>query len=158
MRFDELAKQQTEHHGRQRANQDIERKQTRRALRGQSQHRGFYFLPIDQNHCKDGARLNGNVKHLGLVVVKAEQRARQNQMPRRRNRQKLSQTFHHAHDGSFEQQNNIHSKSLSVGAIIDVDGYLAATAIAQGLMVATRDVAPFEAAGLKVINPWTAGH
>ncbi|MCW6537748.1 type II toxin-antitoxin system VapC family toxin [Sphingomonas lycopersici] len=34
------------------------------------------------------------------------------------------------------------------------DGYIAATAAARGLMVATRDIGPFEAAGLKVINPW----
>ncbi len=34
------------------------------------------------------------------------------------------------------------------------DGYIAAIAVAQGFSVATRDVAPFQAAGLKVINPW----
>jgi toxin FitB len=34
------------------------------------------------------------------------------------------------------------------------DGYIAATAAARGLMVATRDTSPFEAAGLKIINPW----
>lgn len=34
------------------------------------------------------------------------------------------------------------------------DGYIAATAAANGLAVATRDTSPFEAAGLKVINPW----
>lgn len=36
------------------------------------------------------------------------------------------------------------------------DGYIAAIAAASGLMVATRDTSPFEAAGLKVINPWNA--
>lgn len=39
-------------------------------------------------------------------------------------------------------------------AIAPADGYIAATAISQGLMVATRDTAPFKAAGLNVINPW----
>ena len=39
-------------------------------------------------------------------------------------------------------------------AIGTADGYIAATALAQGFSVATRDVSPFEAAGLKVINPW----
>lgn len=34
------------------------------------------------------------------------------------------------------------------------DGYIAATAAARGLMVATRDTSPFKAAGLKIINPW----
>jgi predicted nucleic acid-binding protein len=35
------------------------------------------------------------------------------------------------------------------------DGYIAATAASSGFAVATRDTSPFEAAGLKVINPWT---
>lgn len=34
------------------------------------------------------------------------------------------------------------------------DGYIAAIAAARGFSVATRDVAPFRAAGVKVINPW----
>lgn len=34
------------------------------------------------------------------------------------------------------------------------DGYIAAIAAAKGFIVATRDTSPFEAAGLKVINPW----
>ena len=34
------------------------------------------------------------------------------------------------------------------------DGYIAATAMANGMMVATRDTKPFEAAGLRVIDPW----
>ena len=42
------------------------------------------------------------------------------------------------------------------------DGYIAAIATARGFIVATRDVAPFQAVGLKVINPWEvlggAGH
>lgn len=34
------------------------------------------------------------------------------------------------------------------------DGLIAATAAANGMLVATRDTVPFEAAGLRVINPW----
>lgn len=34
------------------------------------------------------------------------------------------------------------------------DGYIAATAAENHLAVATRDTSPFEAAGLRVINPW----
>ncbi|MDR0770085.1 MAG: type II toxin-antitoxin system VapC family toxin [Burkholderiales bacterium] len=37
------------------------------------------------------------------------------------------------------------------------DSYIAAIAFAYGFTVATRDVAPFKAAGLTVINPWEAG-
>lgn len=36
------------------------------------------------------------------------------------------------------------------------DGYIAAIAARHGYAVATRDTSPFAAAGLKVINPWTA--
>ena len=36
------------------------------------------------------------------------------------------------------------------------DGYIAAIAKARGFTVATRDVAPFKAASLNVINPWEA--
>jgi predicted nucleic acid-binding protein len=39
-------------------------------------------------------------------------------------------------------------------AIGRANGYIAATAAARGLMVATRDTSPFEAAGLNIINPW----
>jgi len=38
----------------------------------------------------------------------------------------------------------------------NADGYIAATAAENHLVVATRDTSPFEAAELKVINPWVA--
>jgi predicted nucleic acid-binding protein len=34
------------------------------------------------------------------------------------------------------------------------DGYIAAIAASRGFMVASRDTAPYEAAGVMVINPW----
>ena len=40
-------------------------------------------------------------------------------------------------------------------AIGTSEGDIAATASANGFIVATRDTSPFEAAGLTVINPWT---
>ena len=43
----------------------------------------------------------------------------------------------------------------SGNAIGTADGYIAATATANGLAIATRVTSPFEAAGLKVINPWS---
>lgn len=42
-------------------------------------------------------------------------------------------------------------------AIGTADSYIAAIAAANGLSIATRDSAPFRAAGLAVINPWEAG-
>lgn len=47
------------------------------------------------------------------------------------------------------------AKARIAGLAISVaDGYIAATAAANGMIVATRDVSPFEAAGVNVINPW----
>jgi toxin FitB len=34
------------------------------------------------------------------------------------------------------------------------DGYIAAIAASRGFIVASRDTSPYEAAGLKVVNPW----
>ncbi|KKW48476.1 plasmid stability protein StbB [Xanthomonas citri pv. fuscans] len=34
------------------------------------------------------------------------------------------------------------------------DGYIAAIAASRGFIVASRDTAPYEAAGVTVINPW----
>jgi toxin FitB len=39
-------------------------------------------------------------------------------------------------------------------AIGKTDGFIAAIAASHGLAVATRDTAPFVAAGIAVINPW----
>jgi len=39
-------------------------------------------------------------------------------------------------------------------SIETADGYIAATALAYGFSVATRDTSPFLAAGAKVVNPW----
>jgi hypothetical protein len=41
-------------------------------------------------------------------------------------------------------------------AISLLDGQIAAIAQVHGFSVATRDTSPFEAAGVGVINPWTA--
>jgi toxin FitB len=45
---------------------------------------------------------------------------------------------------------------LSGRAIGVADGQIAAIAQVHGLSVATRDVGPFEAVGIRVIDPWTA--
>ena len=39
-------------------------------------------------------------------------------------------------------------------SISTADGYIAATAAANGMIIATRDTNPFVAAGLQVVNPW----
>ncbi|MDM0113984.1 type II toxin-antitoxin system VapC family toxin [Variovorax sp. J22R133] len=47
------------------------------------------------------------------------------------------------------------AKSRAMGrAIATADGCIAAIAVANGFTVASRDTAPFEAAGAAVINPW----
>ena len=48
------------------------------------------------------------------------------------------------------------ARARSAGRAISVsDGYIAAIAAANAMTVATRDTAPFEAAGLGTVNPWT---
>jgi predicted nucleic acid-binding protein len=47
------------------------------------------------------------------------------------------------------------ARASSTGHIISfADGQIAAIAAAHGFSVATRDVAPFIAAGVPVVNPW----
>jgi predicted nucleic acid-binding protein len=47
------------------------------------------------------------------------------------------------------------SKAKIAGLAINLaDGYIAAIAASRGLSVATRDAAPFHAAGVPIINPW----
>lgn len=49
------------------------------------------------------------------------------------------------------------AKSRAAGLAVETaDAFIAAVALANGFTVATRDTGPFEAAGLNVINPWTA--
>lgn len=43
------------------------------------------------------------------------------------------------------------AKGIAIGK---ADGFIAATALAHGAVIATRDAGPFRAAGLTVINPW----
>ena len=47
------------------------------------------------------------------------------------------------------------AKARSAGRSISAaDSYIAATAAANVMIVVTRDTAPFEAAGLKTVDPW----
>ncbi|KWE40642.1 type II toxin-antitoxin system VapC family toxin [Burkholderia territorii] len=58
-------------------------------------------------------------------------------------------------DAASKAYASLRAKARAAGhALVPADGFIAATAAANGLVVATRDVAPFEAAGLRVIDPW----
>lgn len=49
------------------------------------------------------------------------------------------------------------AKARAAGlALRPADGYIAATAVSHRMAVATRDTAPFEAAGVPIMNPWEA--
>jgi predicted nucleic acid-binding protein len=52
------------------------------------------------------------------------------------------------HTSQFYSELMAHAR-ISGKAISTADGYIAATAAANGLAIATRDTSPFEAAGLK---------
>jgi predicted nucleic acid-binding protein len=62
-------------------------------------------------------------------------------------------------DAASQAYAQLRAKARAQGkTVASADGYIAATALTHGLMVATRDTAPFEAAGVSVINPWQAKH
>ena len=80
MRLDGLAQQKPHDHGGQKTNQHIEGKALCFGAASQATQGAADFLPVHQNHRKDGAGLDGDVKHLGLVVVKTQQAARQDEV------------------------------------------------------------------------------
>ena len=115
MGLDGFAKQQAQNHRRQKTNQDVEGKALRIPVCRQRQHRGADFFPIDQDHRKDGAGLDRNLKHLAFVIRKAQQGARQNQMPGGGDGQKLGDPFDHTHDRPVDQYRHIiHTQSFEV--------------------------------------------
>lgn len=63
---------------------------------------------------------------------------------------------------AFDNDAALHYAGLAVAArnagkgFSTPDGYIAAIAAAHGFVVATRDVGPFQAAGVKAVDPWTS--
>ncbi len=57
--------------------------------------------------------------------------------------------------GASQAYADLMARARAAGQMIGMaDGYIAATAAANGMIVATRDRAPFVAAALEVIDPW----
>ncbi|MFM8898385.1 MAG: type II toxin-antitoxin system VapC family toxin [Burkholderiales bacterium] len=57
--------------------------------------------------------------------------------------------------GCTQAYAELRAKARAVGlSISSADGYIAAIAAANGLVVATRDRGPFEGVGVAVIDPW----
>ncbi|MCA7930821.1 type II toxin-antitoxin system VapC family toxin [Burkholderia cepacia] len=58
-------------------------------------------------------------------------------------------------DAASKAYASLRARARATGvAIAPSDGFIAGTAEANGLIVATRDVTPFEAMGIRVIDPW----
>ncbi|CAN0647132.1 type II toxin-antitoxin system VapC family toxin [Burkholderia cepacia] len=58
-------------------------------------------------------------------------------------------------DAASKAYVSLRARARAAGvAIAPSDGFIAGTAEANGLIVATRDVTPFEAMGIRVIDPW----
>ena len=112
MRLDGIAKQEAQQHSRKKGDQHIQSKATRQTLAGQSHDGALDFLPINNDHRQDGAGLDGDVKNLGFLVVKAQQSPREDKVASGRDGQKLGQTFHDAHHCSLQKQREIHDVSL----------------------------------------------
>jgi predicted nucleic acid-binding protein len=53
--------------------------------------------------------------------------------------------------GSLMQRGRLKGRPILIA-----EGQIAAIALAHGFTVATRDTGPFEAAGVRVVNPWEA--
>lgn len=91
-------------------------------------------------------------------------------LPDGRRKQKLAATFDGMlllFDGrvlAFDTDAARHYADIAVAArkagkgLPTPDGYIAAIATAHGFTVATRDASAFNAAGVPVIDPWTARH
>ncbi|WP_321966837.1 type II toxin-antitoxin system VapC family toxin [Burkholderia cepacia] len=58
-------------------------------------------------------------------------------------------------DAASKAYASLRARARAAGvAIAPSDGFIAGMAEANGLIVATRDVTPFEAMGIRVIDPW----
>ncbi|UQO38244.1 type II toxin-antitoxin system VapC family toxin [Burkholderia cepacia] len=58
-------------------------------------------------------------------------------------------------DAASKAYASLRARARAAGvAIAPSDGFIAGAAEANGLIVATRDVTPFEAMGIRVIDPW----
>lgn len=87
-------------------------------------------------------------------------------LPNGKRKDKLGQTlnglmaFFEGRIRSFDTEAARHYAELAVAAkakgrgFPTPDGYIAAIAASQGYIVASRDTAPYETAGVKVIDPW----
>lgn len=101
------------------------------------------------------------------AITVAEMRAGIARMPAGRNRNRLRERIETlilprfsgrvlAFDlAATQPYADLMAKARAAGVVIgNYDGCIAAIALANGLTVATRDTAPFKAAGASVINPW----
>jgi hypothetical protein len=116
MRLDGLAEQQTEDDSREEGDADIQHEATRALLRGQLGRHALEALGVDQDHRQDGAGLDGDVEHLALGVVHAEQVAGQDQVPGGADRQEFGQALDDPHDRGLDQQQKVQTGSPAKGA------------------------------------------
>src|SRR6218665_250278 len=112
MGLDGLAEQQAQKHGGKKADGQVERQALRLALAGQGGQRGADLGPVHQDHRQDGAGLDRDIENLGLGIIEAQQRPRQNRVPGGRYRQEFGQPLDGPHDGGLDQQYNVPPGSL----------------------------------------------
>ena len=117
VRLDRLAEQQPQNHRGHERDQHVEREALRLLLGRQRHDRVADLLPVDEDHREDGAGLDRDVEDLGLLVVEAQQRARQDQVAGARNRKELGQPFDHPHHRGLGQQYNVHARSSKERAL-----------------------------------------
>jgi hypothetical protein len=109
--LDRLAERQPEHHGGRERDRHVGDEAARLHAVAQARHGVAQPLPVDDDHRQHRAALDRDVEHLGLGVGHAEQRAGEDQVPGRRDRQELGQPLDHAHHRGLGQQQRIQPAS-----------------------------------------------
>ena len=125
-RLDVVAKQETQHHGGQERDHDVQCKAVGSGVAAEAADHTHEARAVFPDHGEDGAGLDHHLKDFGLVVVEVQQIGGQDQMAGGGNRQELSQAFDNAEDHGLPV-NNLHAE-LSASRLGDVQAQSSAPA------------------------------
>ena len=107
MCLDGGAKRHAQNYGWCKADGDVEGKPLGARFTAKTDQGAQQTLPVDQYDGKDGAGLNGDFEYFCLVLtdglIELEEPPGEDQMPCARDRQKLGQSFDHAHQGGLQK-------------------------------------------------------
>ena len=110
VRLDRLRERQPEHHRGHERDQHVEREALRDPVAadvGDGAREALPVLPDDGEH---RAGLDRDLEHLGRLAGEAQQRAGDDQVPGRRDRQELGQALDDAHHGGLDQHQRVQTQ------------------------------------------------